>query len=343
MPRRRRAAALPALIEQKLTKTGYTRGASTREIYQNRVTRSNPVLVPLEDWDKCGDPDDGSDGYEGGSIALVEPSWYFTTEAPDGALAADGLELGVNALLLYRKRSDWENHRPAGATLANGKPFVPATNRTSPLGGVYFARVHGTVADDGLQVTEGFDTNHLRGAGIRVYEYASTQTIKDARLQLESLVWFCHDAVEGMVRAGMTAEEAKARREETLADAEARGLLDMERLRKLRMVDDEGHTTCPLCLKRLSVDQFLLRTEQAEGRATYDLTTTEVSLFHIQELRVGTLQHRPYNLGWGHHFCNVVTKDAGIINTLKWMEGVLANQPHAVEEEAALVEEAGPE
>jgi len=39
-----------------------------------------------------------------------------------------------------------------------------------------------------------------------------------------------------------------------------------------------------------------------------------------------TLQHKPYNLGWGHHFCNVVARDAGIMETLDWMKGVLENQ-----------------
>lgn len=39
---------LPPLVEQKLTKTGYTRGATMKEIYQNRVTRNNPVLIPWE-------------------------------------------------------------------------------------------------------------------------------------------------------------------------------------------------------------------------------------------------------------------------------------------------------
>ena len=37
----------PPLIEQKLTKAGYTRGATPSEIFQNRVTRNNTVLIDL--------------------------------------------------------------------------------------------------------------------------------------------------------------------------------------------------------------------------------------------------------------------------------------------------------
>src|SRR5699024_10862453 len=90
-----------------------------------------------------------------------------------------------------------------------------------------------------------------------------------------------------------------------------------------RIVDAESRLICPLCLELISGDSFFDRVSQAQGRETWDLTNTEVSLFHINELRVGTLQHRPYNLGWGHHFCNVVAKDAGIDPTLDWMHEVL--------------------
>lgn len=53
------------------------------------------------------------------------------------------------------------------------------------------------------------------------------------------------------------------------------------------------------------------------------MTVTEVSLFHIHELRTGEFNHVPYNLGWGHHHCNVVVKDSGIEQTLQWMRDVI--------------------
>jgi hypothetical protein len=63
--------------------------------------------------------------------------------------------------------------------------------------------------------------------------------------------------------------------------------------------------------------------EQAEGRVVTDLTVTELNLFHIDELKISCLNHRPYNLGWGHHHCNVVVKDSGVAETLEWMREVL--------------------
>ncbi|MBO7411125.1 MAG: BstXI family restriction endonuclease, partial [Ottowia sp.] len=90
-----------------------------------------------------------------------------------------------------------------------------------------------------------------------------------------------------------------------------------------RILNAAGHTICPLCLEELSSQGFFNRLAQAEGRETPDLTVTQLNLFHIRELRYGTLNHRPYNLGWGHHHCNVVVKDAGILHTLEWMRSVL--------------------
>ncbi|AEB42265.1 BstXI family restriction endonuclease [Micromonospora maris] len=338
---RSRLPRLPALAEQKLTKTGYTRGATQREIYQNRVTRNNPVLIARELWPLCRKPDDGSEAYENGFIVLVEPSWYFVVEEPDKLLAAEGLELGVNALLLYQRRVDWANYAPANGLLPNGKPFRPGVSRRNPLGGVFLARIHATVSSDGMQVVEGYKSTAQRGAGIRVYEYASSDTIQKARLQLEALMWLCRDSAEQLVAAGMPLADVRKRKSEQLARAQEQKLLDLARLRALRIINDDDCATCPLCLAEISAGDFFKRSQQAEGRSTYDLTTTEVSLFHIQELRVGKLQHKTYNLGWGHHHCNTVAKDAGIMPTLQWMKSVMDRQPNvALADEARLVEEA---
>jgi hypothetical protein len=336
-----RLPKLPALVEQKLTKTGYTRGASLKEIYQNRVTRNNPVLIPWEWWDQCKAPDDRST-YEHGFIVLVEPSWYFTMRDADEQLAAQGVELGVNALLLFRRRAEWDTLRPLDGHLANGKKFAVATSRSDPLGGAYFARIHGTVAQGGGQLIEGFASNRLRGAGIRVYEYASADTIARARLQLEALIWLCGDSREQMVAVGMSEDDIERRRTAQLETADQAGLLDLERLIALRILDEGRQTVCPLCMKHISASEFVQRSSQAPGRETYDITTTEVSLFHIEELRVGKLQHRPYNLGWGHHYCNVVVKDAGILPTVEWMRQVIASQPTSgvVAQDQRSVEEA---
>jgi hypothetical protein len=236
----------------------------------------------------------------------------------DTELASLGLELGKNALVFYQTRALWDAHDP------DALHWTAATSRLGPhLGGQYVARISGTTSAAGGKISRGFDSRTSKGAGIRVYEYASKENVQRCRVQLEALFWLCADAVSTAVRAGMTMPDASARSTGALAAARAADLLDMTRLADLRIVSSSGVTVCPLCLSAMSAEAFVSRVVQAAGRETLDQTVTEVSLFHIQELRVGTLQHKPYNLGWGHHHCNVVTKDSGIAETLKWMRAVL--------------------
>ena len=112
----------------------------------------------------------------------------------------DGLVLGINCLLFYETRSQWNDYNPQTKGLK-----IP-TSRTAPLGGEYVARVPSTTSENVEKITHGYSTSGLKGAGIRVYEYASSETIKNCRLQLEYLYWNCFDSMEVSINAGMTKE-----------------------------------------------------------------------------------------------------------------------------------------
>lgn len=305
---------LPQLLERKIYKTGQTRGADDDVIFQNRVGRNSTVLIPYSQWAQCC----LTTAYENGFIVLIPPVNYFGTPNMQQRLAAQGLTLGVNALVFYETREDWAAYNPDRLN------WTPATQRTNPLGGQYVARVPATTAmENGEKINRGFTATKMKGAGIRVYEYASSTTIADCRLQLEALFWKCHDALIVAAANGMPVVEASARKEANLERCQQRGLYDLNQLTRARMLNTAGYTICPLCLNELSGQGFFNRMEQAEGREVPDLTVTQLNLFHIQELRFGLLNHRPYNLGWGHHHCNVVVKDTGIMETLQWMRSTL--------------------
>jgi hypothetical protein len=313
MPRRRTTApALPQLLQRKIYKTGQTRGADDDVIYQNRVGRNSTVLIPYTYWESC------QDDYENGYIVLISPAEYFGTQNMDAILAAKGLEIGRNTLVFYETREQWNSHNPVNMG------WVPATSRSAPLGGSFVARVPATTAmENGGKTNMGFTQTAKKGAGIRVYEYASSTSIGQCRLQLEALYWMCHDAVQVATENGMSDADAVARKDHILTTCADSGLLDLARLQGARMLDHNGNTICPLCLEELSGKGFFSRMEQAEGREVPDITVTHINLFHIQELRTGVLNHIPYNLGWGHHHCNVVVKDSGITETLDWMVKVI--------------------
>jgi hypothetical protein len=301
---------LPQLLERKLSKTGQTRGADDDEIYQNRVNRNSTVLIPYQEWQHVHIRIKEI-GFEKGYIVLIPPNIEDTQFEPQG------LRLGDNCLYFFQTRHEWDRYNP------ERRHLHIATTRTPPLGGEYVARVPATTAtNNGDKINRGF-TGRPKGAGIRFYEYANANVIKQCRLQLEALFWHCHDALESVIHAGMSQEDAETRKQEILNQARDNALLDYTRLKKIRILDKENMTICPLCLKRISGRSFMTRLTQAEGRETPDLTITEVSLFHIEELRPGQFNHRPYNLGWGHHHCNVVVKDSGIMNTLIWLKSLI--------------------
>lgn len=311
---------LPQLLDRKLYKTGQTRGADDDEIYQNRVTRASTALIPLAMWLRHFTHEKWCHYFENGFIVLISPDEYFghLQDGAEPALAA--LELGHNALVFYETRTQWNRNHPQ--TLG----WKPARSRRSPLGGEYVARIPATTATDktGGKIVHGFNTTTNKGAGIRVYEYADRATILACRLQLEMLFWKCRDSEAVVVANGMPANDAATRRREVLDECNRKGLLDTERLTQARILNGNSETICPLCLLELSSQGFFSLMKQAPGREVLDLTITQINLFHIEEVRMGEFNHRPYNLGWGHHHCNVVVKDAGINETLRWMAELLS-------------------
>ncbi|MBO0347693.1 BstXI family restriction endonuclease [Phormidium pseudopriestleyi FRX01] len=159
---------LPQVLKDKIYKTGQTRGSDNDVIYQNRVNRNNTVLIPYEFWDQVSLPPSGESCFEKGFICLIKPQDYFTNSNIESDLQERSLTLGVNALVFYQKRLDWGKYNPErlGWNLAN--------NRTNPLQGNYVARVAATTSStNGEKICRGFNKTSMKGAGIRLFEYAS--------------------------------------------------------------------------------------------------------------------------------------------------------------------------
>jgi hypothetical protein len=315
---KQRVPKLPILLSRKIYKTGQTRGADDDVIYQNRVSRASTVLIPYAYWDMCDPARIPESKYENGFIVLLSPEEYFGNSNIISDLAKKGLEIGSNALVFFETREQWNANNP------DKLQWRFAKRRRKPLGGKYVARIPATTAmERGEKIIRGFNNTSVKGAGIRVYEYSSTDTTEKCRLQLESLFWLCYDSKEVAISNGMKAEDIAMRKKAIFEMCEQLQIFDRLELSNSRVINSHGITICPLCLEELSGQGFFNRMEQAEGHEVPDLTVTELNLFHIIELRIGVLNHRPYNVGWGHHHCNVVAKDTGILNTLKWMNTIL--------------------
>lgn len=316
-PTKIKAPSLPQLLKSKTYKTGQTRGASDDEIYQNRVGRNSTVIIPYPLFDLCKKAPTNGGIYENGFIVIIKPERYFNNIDLKKDLSDKGLEIGKNTLLFYETRTEWNKYNP------EHKGLRPAISRTYPLGGEYIARIPATTSKEQPKILKGFINTSLKGARIRIYEYADRSTIDTCVEQLEYIYWQCIDAVSTAIQIGMSAEQVKARIASNKQFVEANKLNDNDALIKSRILNSKGNTICPLCLEPLSAIGFYSRLEQAEGREVPDLTITQIKLFHIRELRKGEFNHRPYNLGWGHHHCNVVVKDSGIKETVNWMTDVV--------------------
>jgi BstXI restriction endonuclease len=317
MSKSKKIPSLPKLLKSKIYKTGQTRGADDDVIFQNRVNRNSTVLIPYRYFDTCKNAPNNEGVFENGFIVLINPEDYFQTKDFDKTIASRGIVLGVNALLFYYSRWQWNTFNP------NDKGLKPAIARTGNLGGEYVARVPSTTSDDDEKIQQGFTSTSLKGAGIRVYEYANNEMIKLCQIQLEYLFWKCYDSEDILQKQGMSFEDIKIRQLHIEEEATRLNLNDEKRLITSRILNPHNKAICPLCLEEISASGFFSKVQQAEGREVLDLTVTQLNLFHIQELRIGQFNHRIYNLGWGHHHCNIVVKDSGIEDTLVWMDKVI--------------------
>ena len=309
-----RPPKIPSLLDRKIYKTGQTRGADDDQVYQNRVGRNSTVIIPFAVYLEHEALREMQ--YEKDFIVLIRPNEYFGNW-DNGKLSNIGLELGVNTLVFYELREEWLQWNP------DDYGFTVPNSRTQPLGGHYVARIANTTSANDERINVGYTTTGLKGAGIRLYEYASLETINHCRVQLEAVFWCAVDAEDTMLDAGMDAVSVAERKKISHAKADGEGLLDWDLLAENRILNHDKELVCPLCLEQLSARGFISRLVQAAGRERHDLTVTEINLFHIKELAYGAFNHRPYNLGWGHHHCNVVCKDSGIDETLEWMQTVL--------------------
>lgn len=109
-------------------------------------------------------------------------------------------------------------------------------------------------------------------------------------------------------------------------DCKNLGLLDFDKLYKLGVWNREKNLPiCPLCGKEIHPHEFFEGIEQMEGRRVSDNTQRSIVLMHINALRPGKLNHRTYNLGWGHNFCNLIQGDKDISETINQLQDIVSN------------------
>jgi hypothetical protein len=298
---------LPDEIRNKIGKTKQTRGAQPydRVVYQNRVNRNGLAVVPYAFRDRLH-----PDGFESGYVVMVRPEEYFS--AP-GRVRDDfdpTVVIGTDAFVYYDNRRNFNQFPPRAEWRA----------RTRGGPGEMVLRLPATTATDQAAAADRVEGDPQ---GIRFFEYASTAELNATCIQLALLSWHTEGIDAHRTDAGTGVPAA------LLQEAERQGLWDTARLETLGVMLG-GRTICPLCRQHIRASELMTRVEQAEGREVFDLTITEVNLFHMNDLKPGWYNHHRYSLGWGHHHCNAVARDRGLAPTVQWMAEVLRRNGYQV-------------
>lgn len=315
----KRLPKLPRLLQSKIYKTGQTRSANDDVIFQNRANRNGTVLIPFESIDLFDISVFTSKRFESGFIVIISPEDYYTNPDTSAMMKDRKLKLGVNAILLYETRAQWNEFNPYKNKL------TVAEKRTSPIDGHFIARILSSPSKDEEKIILGFTTSKCKGAGIRVAEYASLLTLKSCYLQLEYLFWNCYNSKEVALGAGMSERDIENRITIISTSCDNQKLSNTERLYKTRIIDNSKNTICPLCLKKISAEAFLLNFFESDERSDSDKDISPINLFYINQLKTGEFNHSTYNLAWGHQSCNMICKETGVIETIKWMKEVVVN------------------
>lgn len=309
---------LPEDLRKKIKKTSQTRGAQpyNRVVYQNRVSRSNKVVIPLQ-FKEC--EIDG--GFDNGYAILVRPEEYFDPQTKSKrANFPEDIQIGSNnAFIYYDNRNSWRNFPPLGGWnirkhVIDGQSFDGSESgfKRDFSGqdlGEYIARVPGLTGrgENAAPIVEG------PPQGIRFFEFTPSAELQKVEIQLSYLC---------TLSVGFSNQDSpEYKKLVELVDEHALG--DLEKLKSIGAIDSENRLICPLCRETLSLSELTEQVAQMEGREVVDLTITKVNLFHIKEIRPGAFNHCTYNLGWGHHHCNAIVRDVGVDDTLKWMKSVL--------------------
>ena len=189
------------------------------------------------------------------------------------------------------------------------------------------------------------------GLGNYDYDYATKETIEEVQYQIlylvlnsksknnESFSEFIYNNYDNVKNDKRDSESFKKymkdSKEKYIKEFEAefklfteecirRNFLDFDRLEELGVWNKEtNEAICPLCHKPVYAEEFFDDVLQAGGREVPDNTQKYIVLMHVDALRSGEFNHRPYNLGWGHNFCNQIQGDKDISETIIAIEEIL--------------------
>lgn len=284
---------------------------------QNKVSRSSQVAIPLAVY--INHSSVRTHHYDNGMLVYATPSeWHSgltNNQNPQ-------LTIGENCIILYISNSDWLTFPPAtgwSSFKLIGQDEQPVTTWRSAVGwrGHYYARFK----KDGEWY---YGPNGRENAiGIRQDEYCSKLDQSYIVAQMAFLVWSM---------PGTLTQFSQASTPQYLIDfLTANNMLDLQRMESVGMINSNGQAQCPFCQEVITYQELINQAPQQTGRQLASSNATALHLMHIEPLEMGSFNHKPYNLAFGHAKCNHAQGEDSIPRSIEFLIGrrlvkVLANE-----------------
>jgi len=99
----------------------------------------------------------------------------------------------------------------------------------------------------------------------------------------------------------------------------AHGMLDVQRMKAVGMLSKNGIAQCPFCREELSFQELINQAPQQVGRQLSSSNATALHLMHIEPLKMGAFNHKPYNLALGHAKCNHAQGEDSIDESINFL------------------------
>jgi len=268
---------------------------------QNKVSRASKVAIPLDVYVQY--PALGTHAYDSGFIVYATPQEHFSGSVPNT------LVLGRDYIVLYSKASQLTaNPPPPGWNIfelvdSNGAS-VTTWNTASTWRGEYYVRVK----TDGKWT---YGAGRVKAIGIRQDEYCSRV---DQRFIVGQMAYLAWSMPGTRTRFGVAATP------QYLIDfLSANNMLDLPRMQAVGMIGSNGIAQCPFCREELTYQELVDQANQQVGRQLSSSNATALHLMHIEPLKMGSFNHKPYNLAFGHAKCNHAQGEDSISDSIAFL------------------------
>jgi hypothetical protein len=337
-------------LKKKITKTREARGGGG--IYKRRNKRSNRVIIHYNIYKKIIKEDIKIlDLYKRGYAVRVKPKEYFKENGEAKDDFEKSLKLGENAFLYFKTRDDWDKYikycskfnevaelYTKSKEVENNKQWIGEyctfiknkdPQEISLICTTGSEKKNPKYKKKLIKLQKKFENIKLpkqAGLGNFDYDYADENEIKNVEYQLSMMIFRSKGIEKELLNRSskITDKKIKKAKDHINEFCKKNYLDDIKKLAELRALDFKNfEPICPLCLKKIEAEMFFKGSEQEEGREEEDNTQSEIVLMHISGLKPMKLNHRIYNLGWGHKDCNTIQGDKSISETLEYLQNIL--------------------